>query len=563
MAAGRRTDVSAPHIAQADDSPQARMIAAMQLHVQGQAEAARLAYESLLEEFPGQPEILHSLGMLYTQMQQWEKAAEYLGKAATSHPGQPRTLLPLARAQAQSGRIEQAMEALVRLLAADPNHAEALNFLYDLCLASGAINRLIAANPKLLTLRAIAIKLCQAQGDEAGELEQLAALYRHGIRDTSIMLDYGKLLWINGKFERCLELCREMLAAAPGSVDVLKLRANTFMALGKNAEALAVWREIVARVPDDHKARATIGMIRLLMSDGKEGFEEYGAHSNCAVDIHGLTGAMPQWDGRDAAGKRLLLWCSEGIGDVVMFASLFPWLLAQGAGVTMAVYPKLVALFSRSFPEARIVVHTPNIFNDYAAQCDAQISFGELMRHALPHYTPAEHPPFLKADNEKVKQLREKYRAVGKKLVGISWHTTNKNTSCWRSIPLEQWQPLFDLPEVQLISLQYGDHAAEIDAINHKRPGTIMVDPDIDIYNDIDGFAAQMMAVDEIISIQNSTVHLAGALGVKTTLLLNAASEWRWGLTRIDNRWYKSVQIERQETLFEWDSVIKRVYGRL
>ncbi len=103
------------------------------------------------------------------------------------------------------------------------------------------------------------------------------------------------------------------------------------------------------------------------------------------------------------------------------------------------------------------------------------------------------------------------------------------------------------------------DHAAETEAFRD----VLHTDASIDAYGDTDALAAQIRACDEVVSIQNSTVHLAGALGVKTTLMLSAASDWRWGLKRIDSRWYESVHIERQEKLLHWKPVLRRVRERL
>ncbi len=45
------------------------------------------------------------------------------------------------------------------------------------------------------------------------------------------------------------------------------------------------------------------------------------------------------------AGKRLLLWCNEGVGDIAMFAGFLPWIMGQGARVTLVLYPKLSPAF--------------------------------------------------------------------------------------------------------------------------------------------------------------------------------------------------------------------------
>ncbi len=153
------------------------------------------------------------------------------------------------------------------------------------------------------------------------------------------------------------------------------------------------------------------------------------------------------------------------------------------------------------------------------------------------------------------------YEAIanGKRLIGISWHTENKDTFSQRNIPLNLWAPLFALPHLQFISLQYGAHHEALGIIEQHFPGKVYVDPRVDAYADTDGLASQISAVDQVVSIQNATVHLAGALGKPTTLMLSAASDWRWGLDRTDSRWYRSVRIERQTKLLDWAPVIERV----
>ncbi len=100
----------------------------------------------------------------------------------------------------------------------------------------------------------------------------------------------------------------------------------------------------------------------------------------------------------------------------------------------------------------------------------------------------------------------------------------------------------------------------EMEAVNRRFPGALLADAAIDAFHDVQTrWRRRSRRWTKVVSIQNSTVHLAGALGVKTTLMLSAASEWRWGLGRSDNRWYQSVTIERQEKLLDWQPVFARV----
>jgi len=68
------------------------------------------------------------------------------------------------------------------------------------------------------------------------------------------------------------------------------------------------------------------------------------------------------------------------------------------------------------------------------------------------------------------------------------------------------------------------------------------------------------MEMDLVITVDTSVVHLAGALGQKTWLLLPYRYEWRWDLSGEDNRWYDSVKVIRQPKTGDWDSVLNEVF---
>jgi ADP-heptose:LPS heptosyltransferase len=120
--------------------------------------------------------------------------------------------------------------------------------------------------------------------------------------------------------------------------------------------------------------------------------------------------------------------------------------------------------------------------------------------------------------------------------------------------------PLFTQSGVQWISLQYGDH----DAIEKEVAGTpIVVDRTVDQFTNIDRFAAQIAAMDLVITIDNSTAHLAGALGTPTLVLLPFAPDWRWMLDRDDSPWYPTMRLFRQPKPGDWQSVVRSVVRAL
>jgi ADP-heptose:LPS heptosyltransferase len=85
----------------------------------------------------------------------------------------------------------------------------------------------------------------------------------------------------------------------------------------------------------------------------------------------------------------------------------------------------------------------------------------------------------------------------------------------------------------------------------------------VDPITDLDGFAAQIAATDLVISIDNSTVHLAGALGKPVWTLLPYAPDWRWMLDRRDSPWYPSMRLFRQAAPGNWESMFDEVASEL
>jgi ADP-heptose:LPS heptosyltransferase len=160
--------------------------------------------------------------------------------------------------------------------------------------------------------------------------------------------------------------------------------------------------------------------------------------------------------------------------------------------------------------------------------------------------------PYLFADPAKRDEFRARYKN-GRKVVGLAWYTKNKTTGMGRSVELAMLAPLFSQPHLQWISLQYGDH----DALEMQVADTpIVVDRAVDQFTDIDRFAAQIAAMDLVITIDNSTAHLAGALGIPTWVLLPFAPDWRWMLDREDSPWYPTMRLFRQPKPGDWESVV-------
>ena len=88
---------------------------------------------------------------------------------------------------------------------------------------------------------------------------------------------------------------------------------------------------------------------------------------------------------------------------------------------------------------------------------------------------------------------------------------------------------------------------------------------EIDNFNDIDGLLSLINICDMVLSVSNTTVHLAGGIGKKTILMLpkGKGNLWYWSKEEDQSIWYKSVRVFQQDVFNSWDKVINRIYKEI
>ncbi|WP_420863006.1 hypothetical protein [Algirhabdus cladophorae] len=268
---------------------------------------------------------------------------------------------------------------------------------------------------------------------------------------------------------------------------------------------------------------------------------------------------FPLWRGQPVRGRRLLVWAEQGIGDQIMQARVLQKLVRAGAEVTVECDPRLIPLFQRATPKVTCVSQTvPLVPALQMGNFDFQTSMLSAWRWID---APVTGPASIKADPVLVK----KYRAAWAKLdplrpdlrnIGISWHSNAKATGAARSIPLSDLIPLAKTAgaKARFHNLQYGE--TDPQAISKAFGAALMTDTGTDPLVDLNRAAAQIKALDLVITIDNATAHLAGALGVQTWVFLPKASEYRWGRDPDVTALYPSVRLFRADDLTRWSGAI-------
>ncbi|TCB52219.1 capsular polysaccharide export protein, LipB/KpsS family [Acinetobacter terrestris] len=270
----------------------------------------------------------------------------------------------------------------------------------------------------------------------------------------------------------------------------------------------------------------------------------------------------------------LLLLSIFGPGDEIRFASIYPLIskFFTDKDIYITCSPRLKTLFQRSFKDISFVeVHRARsveqlnlkdydkvpgsdicslINNDAIDVIEKTEKLGfvtDLLHVFLPSYDKFPGVRYLKEDESLKFDLQARLDSFGKSkiLVGISWRSSLTTTSRNEHyLSIENLAPIFSLPDVQFVNLQYDECLAEVAWVNNTFPGKLINFEDIDQYNDFESVAALMSCLDLVISPATTVVELSGALGVKSWLFSNSSEiDWR----KIDEHgtdvWHNSIEI--------------------
>lgn len=257
------------------------------------------------------------------------------------------------------------------------------------------------------------------------------------------------------------------------------------------------------------------------------------------------------WHGQPV--KTLALSGEQGIGDEILFASIIPEILPLVKDrLFIECTQRLQTLFERTFPSCKTYPsHQELLFHEH--DIEAHLQLGSLPR--LFRWKAEECPgtPFLKPDPVQVNEFRARLTSLGPPpYVGLAWQGgTNKTHRHARAITLQSMKPIAEIAGATFVSVQYGQVGLE--AAHAGLPHWA------DAVIDFDRHTALIAACDLIISVCQTAVHQAGALGIPCWCLTPVKVAWRYGVTGGERMfWWNSVKLLRQEKEGEWDPVIQR-----
>lgn len=504
------------------------------LQANGQIKAALASFRRAADLAPDSVDALIGQGECSLELGDREDARDCFEIACAHAPASSRALCGLGRLRRAAGDVEGSISALREALRHDDGNAD---ILFELALSFNSADD---------TEAAIAAYQCAlaAAPRHHGALVNLGLVYLTQLGDASRAQQY---------FE----------AAAAAFPDSVAAQANLGLALqeqGRYDLALAHYDRLIVQTPGAVEYRWNRGLARLTHGDYARGWADYELrHVRGGRDVRRDFG-LPEWDGSEPARHHVLVYGEQGLGDEIMFASCLSELARVCASVVLECDARLAPLFARSF--RGVTVHgaardgAGDWLRAYPA-LDRQIAIGSLPRLLRRHREdfPA-HAGYLVPDAARVRAWKQRLAAGAGAgpAFGLSWRGgTRKTRAGLRSLELADCLPLASALQCRFVCLQRGDCADELAA---ARAAGMDLQWWTEALDDIDETAALTAALDCVISVDNTTVHLAGAMGVPCWVLLAHVPDWRYGPEGVSMPWYPSLNLFRQPRSRDWAPVM-------
>ncbi|KVV43300.1 hypothetical protein WT27_00650 [Burkholderia territorii] len=421
-----------------------------------------------------------------------------------------------------------------------------------------------ALDPRWPSLRNnLAIALRLSGGDRREEIALLDAAVEADPHDVQA--------WINLIVARLAALDLDgALAAAARLAEIAPdnaLALNNIAMAMKEAQRWDDAERYAARAcelaPDDASFRFNLAIIQLVRGNYAAGWRGHEARWDGAGELRGRRPVLPgpRWQGEPLAGKTLLVWGEQGLGDVLQFARFVAPLAErvhrEGGRLAWNTFPQVGTLMRRSLGSCADAFSAGGGADELPAFDYEVPLIGLPLMLGMETSTLGASVPYLHADARTRDAWRARLAGDGQLKVGLVWTgSAQHQRNPFRRVGLERYADAFrGIDGVAFHSLQPG---ADADVAAARAAGFPIEDFTAELKS-FDDTAAFIGALDLVITVCTSVAHLSGALGARTWVLLDVNPHWPWLLERTDSPWYPTATLYRQPTFGDWATVMDAV----
>jgi len=362
---------------------------------------------------------------------------------------------------------------------------------------------------------------------------------------TKALSNLASTLRTAGEVAPALDYARRAVASNKQDAEALINLGNTEKDAGLLEDAIASYRHAVALTPDFALAHWNLSLALLSAGEYREGFDEMAWRWRWSgFPGRRRTFDQPEWTGDDLAGRTLLIYGEQGLGDTIHMLRFAQAVTRRGGRIILQLPEALCPLAGGRRLADEIIPESDDLppFDTHAALLD------------LPRICALEgtdlfsHTPYLQVSSEIKTAWSNKVQAYDGLKVGLNWAGNPASpVEVFRCLPVDDLGPFQAVGGVTWFSLQKGGPPVvpSPDGLSLVETGEAPLEET----------AGLISALDLVITSDTAVAHLAGALGKPVWVLLHQAPDWKWGQEET-TPWYPSAKLFRQSSPGDWAPVI-------
>jgi tetratricopeptide (TPR) repeat protein len=543
--------------------PQETVNRLVNLYKQGQFLSVIKQAQSITNQYPEAFMVWNILGASAAEIGMLDQAVEAYNKALLLKPDYAKAYNNMGITLREQGKLDKAIEAYKKAVSLNPDYAEAYCNMSVILKDQGKLDQAVEFCKKALSIKPDYAQAYSNMGialREQDKLEEAITAYKKAV---SLKPDYaeaisnmGNIFKDQGKLEEAIEAYNKCISLKP---DYAKAYSGLGIALkeqGKLDESITEHKKALILKPDYAQAHLNLSYALLTSDRLKEGLEEYEWRWKTPKFLswkrHFL---QPLWNGQTSLkGKKILLWCEQGIGDTINWSSYLPLIASQAEHCIVECQDKLIPLLERSFPNVEIKAENRN-FDSQRNDFDVHLPMGSLYKHFFEEITQTpKTEAFLIPDPARVNFWKDRLKSLGKgPYIGISWKSSVVSAYRLQHYPpISEWSPILTIPDVTFINLQYVDFEEDVKAVKDELGVTVHNFDDLDQYNNIDDVAALCAALDIVVSTKVTPPFISSAVGTSTKIANWKQSTYNSILTNFVTL---SFEMYEKNTWESWDNV--------
>jgi len=403
------------------------------------------------------------------------------------------------------------------------------------------------------------------QFEEAEKYYKLALVVDENYHDAIAGL--GVINFQRADYRACENHFKRALAQKPSNSNILTNLANTYSVQGRYAEAMPLWDKALKIKPQNAQARMNRGLTGLGLGQFATAWDDYEDRFHEDNFIPERFTDIAKWPGPGQEAAPVLIWAEQGIGDEIMFASMFAELASVKEKFAAECNPRLIETFKESFPHI-FFVPTRSLTDHSAFKYQISIaSLGRVLRRSRDAFEQRrQRGGHLKQAADALKQsTRSSLAELPKPWVGVSWesYALTMNFRGRKSIPSAEFAKFTKGFKGSFINLQFPNPHKHESPTPQVVPENVHTLPDLDLKNDLRGLTSLLREMDHVVTIGNSVAHLSGAFGIPTTVLLPSVADWRWGFSGEKSVWYDSLTLHRNKDSNSWAALLAETKAEL